>query len=179
MTRTKNILCTSGSDNNLSAQWSDAHFNARVSVSSQLSGKELVQLSVEHSVSYELHHILKLWDTVTQICTDFMHLTQLKAASQWPAMFLLQSAIKLGCKTRILVHNIIWYISVAIHWWLLHPSSATTKEPPHFLAPSALGRTFLFLLICVAMIMDLNIWQMYYRYILWEIWCTVVDAWVL
>lgn len=51
---TKNVLSSSGPDDDLGPHRRNPNFNARVSIFSQLSGQNLVQFREEHSVSYEL-----------------------------------------------------------------------------------------------------------------------------
>lgn len=51
---TKDGLGTGGSDDDLSALRGDTHLNTRVTILSELTGEELVQLGVEDSVSDEL-----------------------------------------------------------------------------------------------------------------------------
>lgn len=51
---TKNILSTSGPDNDLSAHRSDPNFDARVAILSKLSGQNLIKLREEHPIGDEL-----------------------------------------------------------------------------------------------------------------------------
>lgn len=51
---TKNILSTSGPDNDLSAHRSDPNFDAGVAILSKLSGQNLIKLREEHPIGDEL-----------------------------------------------------------------------------------------------------------------------------
>lgn len=51
---TKNILSTSGPDDNLSAHRRDPNFDAGVPVLRQLSGQNLIKLREEDSIGHEL-----------------------------------------------------------------------------------------------------------------------------
>lgn len=57
---TKDVLSSGGPDDDLRPHRRNPNFNARVSIFSQLSGQNLVQLGEEHSVSYELYQNLKI-----------------------------------------------------------------------------------------------------------------------
>lgn len=51
---TKNILSASGSDDDLSAHWSNPNLNTWVSIFSKLSGKHFIQLREKYTISDKL-----------------------------------------------------------------------------------------------------------------------------
>lgn len=57
---TQHVLSAGGPDDDFSAERSHAHFNARVTISSELTGEQLVELGVENAVRDELQDTKEL-----------------------------------------------------------------------------------------------------------------------
>jgi len=71
-TLTKNVLCPCSPDDDLCPHGSHTDLDAGVAVLSQLSGKELVKLGIEHAICDELHAGTKdLLSYSTMLCSGY------------------------------------------------------------------------------------------------------------